>query len=1326
MRYERTTHRSHRQTLRPGQLGTLGSAVRRVRSWLPPVFAAALIVSLGVAPASSSNHLGIPPAVDPGTPEYSGLDDPVPDEPVALDPTTSMLQAIYDADLAAGGDSYWIDRVLERPAGGAGGDNLYTRGRALYMYTHDEDDLGFGGGWAYRERPTGSSQNLYTIDVSGASFSEAEDGRAQYPSHWTSVHNAADLTAQQTKFITHNNVAVTLLTLTNSGEQPTTRTVTASAPPTSETAADGTERTGSVTTRYEVTRVTPRFSGAGFVAQGDDLVRDVQLDPGESLTLKLQFGATTQELPESDADYERYRDYDAEQALSTHLAEYNRWWVDNVPYIDVPDENVKKMSYYRTFMSRFNLVDANVPGNDYQFPVSLEGVLGYNNAIQLTQPMHLQDLKYFRDPIYAYGNLLSSGETSRCAAFTDNPGSHSWGNTYEQYIGREGWNAYKVHGGDDAFVRNFAYYTECDVEGQIDKFDTNGNNLIEYPHGFLTGNDADATSFVWAHPNAGNPANRQDRAESAFWYAGARAAAEAYELLGEEAKAAEMTQLADDMQAELLTLWDDAPAEPEGDERPGQVFKHRLVSNNELVPWKDQQNFAPFIERVPPTDDPKYREALRYYADADEYPIMPFYTANQADKAEAEAMGRGGSNNFSNINATLQAQVFSAAIRDYPSEYITPGMYRALLEWLTWVQYVGGDNQLPNNNEFFFNWNPDTQTFGRSGIDHNILGAYNFMIIDDIAGVRPRLDDVMELWPIDVGWDYFTVNNLNYHGMDLTVVWDRPGVDHYGDAVPDGFSAYLDGQRLFTLDNLAHVAFDGETADVTVLDGSDAEVLFSASNEPPINRDQCRNGGWQTFWNPAFRNQGTCVAWVQSGGTAQGGVIGPLLSANDITLRQNDRMVDMLQKAGRDITRETGQAQNLAEGQPVQASFTTTSPASRATAPEHAVSGFTVSGLPATAGGNNFSRPGYVSPNTIWGTEGSPNAEDWLEVDLGEPRQIDNVKLYFFSDKDYDPQQNSDGDNYREPLIYRLQYHDGSDWVNIWGHRSSERPLPNLNEIAFPRVTTDRVRVVVTPQDGYGVGLKEIQVFNTGVDVEPLTGPQVLAFGSPTSGIEPLTVQFTGIADHPEGDDMTIAWDFGDGQSSNQLSPEHTYTEPGSYTATLTATDSDGETGTASVDIEVEEFDGNLAPFATATCSSTSPWENCEGINSGEDPATSNPGIGVGWGTWPNGGTQWIQLNWDEPVETDRSDLYWYQDSADGSNSGVKRPAEWVIQYWDDTVGDWVDVANPSGYGTELNQYNTTTHDAVTTTAMRVTVETRADAVGVGALQWKVFVVENG
>jgi hypothetical protein len=1215
-----------------------------IRRGLAVALTLGLTLALGAGPAHADYRPGIPPEVDPGTPVFAGATDPVPAEPVAFDPARSMLGRIFDADVADAADSYWFDRLLARPFLSNQDSYLYTRGRALFMYTHNAGPLGFAGGYAYRERPTGNNQNLYTVAVSDATLTESTSDRTQYPSHWSSVHTAEGLRVAQRKFITYDNVAVTVLTITNTGTAATERTLTVSSPvATVASSTDPTELTGSVNARYQTTVVTPRLSGDEMTVNGTTLTRAVALDPGQAVTLKVQFGATTVELPESTAEYERYRGLDAETAWRTHVREYNRWWVDNVPYIDIPNDNVKKMSYYRTFLSRYNYVDANIPGNDYQFPVSIEGVLGYNNAIQLTQPMHLQDLKYFRNPLYSYGNWVSSGETSKCTAFTSNPGSFSWGNTYEQYIAREAWNAFKVHGGDRAVIANFARYAECDIKGQLAKYDRgNGNSLIEYASGALTGNDADAVALQYY-----TSAISQDRTETAFWYSGAKAAAEAYTILGETGKAAEMNTIADNIRTAILTrLWDDTPADsvptptpstrvagqagygnavglnganpnqsvtmPSGivstltdftvatwvnlaatttwsrvfdfgsgpttnmfltvnagtgprfaittagggneqrinpttagqlptnqwlhlavtlagntgtlyvdgapvgtnpnitlrpssmgnttqnwigksqyadpglngtvdefaiydralseaeiqalttapaggaglvaryafDEdggatavdssgngrdarvdtplvgHPGKVFKQRNVARDALVPWKDQQNFSPFTEGVVPNTD-EYRQALRYYADRREFPIMPFYTANQRDKAEAAT----GSNNFSNINSTLQAQLYAKALREYPSPYVTADMYRLLLEWLTWVQYVGGDNRYPDNNEFFFNWDPATRTLGRSGIHHNILGAYNFMIIDDIAGVRPRLDDVVELWPIDVGYDHFAVNNLSYHGRDLTVVWDRPGDGRrYYPSAPEGYSVYLAGKRAFTVDDLAHVSWNARTGAVSVLDGSDTRVVAKAARELP--------------------------------------------GATDIGLSDNGRVVDMFGKAGVDLSLESGWLPNLARGKAVTASFTTTTPNVRATAPEHAVDGFTYSGLPIQQGT-------YVARNTIWGTQGSPNAQDWLEIDLGAPTSVNTAKLYFFSDKAYQTQSNGSGNTYRQPSAYTLQYHDGTDWVDVPDQvRSPAAPQPNLNTVTFAPVTAQRLRVLVTPVPGFGVGVKEVQVFD--------------------------------------------------------------------------------------------------------------------------------------------------------------------------------------------------------------------------------------------------------
>ena len=59
--------------------------------------------------------------------------------------------------------------------------------------------------------------------------------------------------------------------------------------------------------------------------------------------------------------------------------------------------------------------------------------------------------------------------------------------------------------------------------------------------------------------------------------------------------------------------------------------------------------------------------------------------------------------------------------------------------------------------------------------------------------------------------------------------------------------------------------------------------------------------------------------------------------------------------------------------------------------------------------------------------------------------------------------------------------------------------------------------------------------------------------------LEGESVFFEGTADDPDGDPVTVLWDFGDGGSSTALSPsDHTYDNPGTYNVTFTATDDQG------------------------------------------------------------------------------------------------------------------------------------------------------------------------
>ncbi len=46
--------------------------------------------------------------------------------------------------------------------------------------------------------------------------------------------------------------------------------------------------------------------------------------------------------------------------------------------------------------------------------------------------------------------------------------------------------------------------------------------------------------------------------------------------------------------------------------------------------------------------------------------------------------------------------------------------------------------------------------------------------------------------------------------------------------------------------------------DTTVFDFEPTPVLVG----PPVHKDECRDGGWQTFNNPTFKNQGKCIDYV--------------------------------------------------------------------------------------------------------------------------------------------------------------------------------------------------------------------------------------------------------------------------------------------------------------------------------------------------------------------------------------------------------------------------------------------------------------------------------
>jgi PKD repeat protein len=88
--------------------------------------------------------------------------------------------------------------------------------------------------------------------------------------------------------------------------------------------------------------------------------------------------------------------------------------------------------------------------------------------------------------------------------------------------------------------------------------------------------------------------------------------------------------------------------------------------------------------------------------------------------------------------------------------------------------------------------------------------------------------------------------------------------------------------------------------------------------------------------------------------------------------------------------------------------------------------------------------------------------------------------------------------------------------------------------------------------------------------------PPVADFSAtPTSGSTPLTVQFT---DASDGEITNWSWNFGDGSSSTEQNPSHTYTSAGTYTVALTVTGPGGSNTRTLGDYITATDDGSTTP----------------------------------------------------------------------------------------------------------------------------------------------------
>lgn len=283
---------------------------------------------------------------------------------------------------------------------------------------------------------------------------------------------------------------------------------------------------------------------------------------------------------------------------------------------------------------------------------------------------------------------------------------------------------------------------------------------------------------------------------------------------------------------------------------------------------------------------------------------------------------------------------------------------------------------------------PDTGSFdGHDGYNHSehyFHSGFCDLIITGLVGIIPEDSDRLRIKPLaPESWDYFALDNLQYRGREIAIIWDRTGSRYHQGA---GLSIYVAGKKIASRADLGELA---------------AELPPLATKPATPIHTQPRRV------NYAVNNDGDYYPRIKASYTGNGSSPFKLTDGN-YWYHQN--------------------------------------------------------------------------PPNRWQTLDSPNKMDWLELDLGTPRRVDSIWLYFLDDQNF----------ILPPASFRILVERDGQWVELVEQaRSPEKPEGRRpNRVRFEPEELRKIRIELTHRDNARSGLTEIEIWGEAEgEIESAPGP---------------------------------------------------------------------------------------------------------------------------------------------------------------------------------------------------------------------------------------------
>jgi hypothetical protein len=520
--------------------------------------------------------------------------------------------------------------------------------------------------------------------------------------------------------------------------------------------------------------------------------RTLELKAGASETVSLYLAVNTKAR---EADAALKRAIAQHDPLSAHINEYLAWNIDKLPSFTSADTTMERQYWHRaTSILRKNLFRVG-EGRLADWGIS-EGrwtADWYANMISYGAGHQIRETRWLRDPQYVRGIISTWCANEKAdGVFPSHIRPSSIGDgQYTDWITSTVWEAHCVHPNVEA-LKKWAGALKKNVDGWMTVYDKDNDGLLLVDSHWWTGMEWQPSFFYFNNFDAEKQDQQLERVDlTSYVYGDARNLARVLSVIGDAEGAKHYDAIADTIRdATGKTMWDEGT----------KFFYSVKPEAHEKAMVKEVVGVYPFYFSMFSGETEKpYADAWKSILDPAEFwttwPVAsatkkcPAYSQDELfnGKKATGCMWNGPTWPHAN---SIVLSAMAATLRDYKQSPLAPRDFRDLLDSFTKAQFLDGDPTFPWTGEFY---DGETAAWRTEQRDYN-HSTYIDIIIADLAGLRPRSDDVIEVRPIiDPAMPAFTIDGIRYHNHDVTIAWNPANDESITPDELKGYRVYVDG-----------------------------------------------------------------------------------------------------------------------------------------------------------------------------------------------------------------------------------------------------------------------------------------------------------------------------------------------------------------------------------------------------------------------------------------------------------------------------------------------------------------------------------------------------